>query len=290
MRRLLPILALRALAVGPENYLWLAGINTGESPSNVVGRISPGGAVDEYAVPATAGVLGIGDLTRGAEGDMWFTEPAANRIERVAPTGHPEGFTLPTAGSLPTAPHRSAGRGRDDADLDRRQEGRRPGLPARPLRADQGPLGRTGRRTVVRRRGSDRALSPLAALPGQDRAGEISRRIAEAVARVPRRRGRGTLQGHDRSGAGEDPDSSRRLLDHDDDEAQGVAALRRPGGKEGGGQASSAEPLRRPLLREAGSDLRSARLTPEPLCYLAPSRDPRGPRFLRHEPHQREKN
>jgi virginiamycin B lyase len=92
----------QALAVGAENYLWFAGINTGESPGNVVGRISPGGAVDEYAVPGTAGVLGVGDLTRGPEGDMWFTEPAANRIERVAPTGHPEGFTVPTAGSLPT--------------------------------------------------------------------------------------------------------------------------------------------------------------------------------------------
>jgi hypothetical protein len=33
----------QALAVGPENYLWFGGINTGESPSNVVGRISPAG-------------------------------------------------------------------------------------------------------------------------------------------------------------------------------------------------------------------------------------------------------
>jgi streptogramin lyase len=91
-----------AMAVGPENYLWFAGINTAETPSNVVGRISPGGAVDEYTVPNTASVLGVGGLTRGPEGDMWFTEPAANRIERVAPTGHPEGFTLPTPGSRPT--------------------------------------------------------------------------------------------------------------------------------------------------------------------------------------------
>jgi virginiamycin B lyase len=92
----------QAIAVGPENYLWFAGINSGETPSNVVGRISPAGAVDEYAVPGTAATLGVGDLTRGPEGDMWFTEPAANRIERVAPTGHPEGFTVPVSGSLPT--------------------------------------------------------------------------------------------------------------------------------------------------------------------------------------------
>jgi virginiamycin B lyase len=91
-----------ALAVGPENYLWFAGSNHGPTPSNVVGRISPGGAVSEYTIPGTGSVLGVGGLTRGPEGDMWFTEPAANRIERVAPTGNPEGFTVPTPGSLPT--------------------------------------------------------------------------------------------------------------------------------------------------------------------------------------------
>jgi virginiamycin B lyase len=92
----------QALAVGPENYLWFGGINTGESPSNVIGRISPAGAVEEHALANTAGVLGIGGITRGPEGDMWFTEPAANRIERISPTGHPEGFTLPSAGARPT--------------------------------------------------------------------------------------------------------------------------------------------------------------------------------------------
>jgi streptogramin lyase len=91
-----------ALAVGSEGYLWFAGANHGSTPSNVVGRISPAGAVDEYTVPETASVPGIGGLTRGPEGDMWFTEPAANRVERVAPTGHPEGFTLPVPGSRPT--------------------------------------------------------------------------------------------------------------------------------------------------------------------------------------------
>lgn len=93
---------IQALAVGPENYLWFAGINRGETPSNIVGRISPGGAAEEHAIPATAETLGVGGLTRGPEGNMWFTEPAANRIERVGPAGHAEGFPVPTAGSLPT--------------------------------------------------------------------------------------------------------------------------------------------------------------------------------------------
>jgi virginiamycin B lyase len=91
-----------ALAVGAEGYLWFAGQNHGPTPSNVVGRISPGGAVDEFTVQNTATVLGVGGLTRGPEGDMWFTEPSADRIERVSPAGHPEGFTLPVTGSRPT--------------------------------------------------------------------------------------------------------------------------------------------------------------------------------------------
>jgi len=92
----------QALAVGPENYLWFAGINRTGTPSNVVGRVSPGGATEEHAIAATAETLGIGGLTRGPEGNMWFTEPAANRIERVGPSGQAEGFAVPTAGSLPT--------------------------------------------------------------------------------------------------------------------------------------------------------------------------------------------
>ena len=91
------------IAVGPENYLWFGGINTGESPGNVVGRISPAGAVDEYAISDTASVLGIGGLTRGPEGDMWFTEPAADRIERIKPTGGP-GPTATSGSPRKTAP------------------------------------------------------------------------------------------------------------------------------------------------------------------------------------------
>ncbi len=45
---------------------------------------------------------------------------------------------------------------------------------------------------------------------------------------------------------------------------------------------------RPPHLRRFHRGGRARRLTP--LCYLAASRDPRGPRFLRDEPHQREKN
>src|SRR5689334_8841548 len=91
-----------ALAVGPEGSLWFAGSHRGTDPANLVGRIVNGGALDEHKVPESGSVLGVGDLTLGPEGNMWFTEPAANRIERAAPGATPEGFTLPVPGSRPT--------------------------------------------------------------------------------------------------------------------------------------------------------------------------------------------
>lgn len=91
-----------ALAVGPEGSLWFAGSHRGTEPANLVGRIINGGAIEEHKVPAPESMLGVGDLTLGPEGYMWFTEPSANRIERAAPGGTPAGFTLPNSGSRPT--------------------------------------------------------------------------------------------------------------------------------------------------------------------------------------------
>jgi streptogramin lyase len=101
--------AAEALAVGPGGDLWFGGVRRGPGPANVVGRISATGAVDEYPVPNSGSTPGVGGLTLGPEGDMWFTQPAANRIERVAPGGSPEGFTLPKPGSRPTGITRLGG-------------------------------------------------------------------------------------------------------------------------------------------------------------------------------------
>ncbi len=91
-----------ALAVGPESYLWFAGSNHGPTPSTSSAVSHPAARWAKYTVPGTGNVLGVGGLARGPEGNMWFTEPVANRIERVSPTGSPEGFALPTAGSRPS--------------------------------------------------------------------------------------------------------------------------------------------------------------------------------------------
>jgi virginiamycin B lyase len=92
-----------ALAVGPESQLWFAGTRHGSRPANVYGQISARGIVHEYGVPESGAALGIGGLARGSDGYMYFTEPAANRIERASPgDGGVGGLTVPTPESRPT--------------------------------------------------------------------------------------------------------------------------------------------------------------------------------------------
>lgn len=92
-----------ALAVGPEGNLWFAGSHRGADAANVVGRIVAGGALDERRVPESGSVLGVGDLTFGPDGNMWFTEPVADRILFESPAGgNPGELVLPNPGSRPT--------------------------------------------------------------------------------------------------------------------------------------------------------------------------------------------
>jgi virginiamycin B lyase len=94
--------AAEALAVGAGGHLWFAGVRHGSQPANVVGWISSSGKVHEFTVPNSSSALGVGDLTLGPGDEMWFTEPAANRVGHLAPNGQNGGFTVPTPESRPT--------------------------------------------------------------------------------------------------------------------------------------------------------------------------------------------
>ncbi|HEY5332222.1 MAG TPA: hypothetical protein VIJ21_01635 [Solirubrobacterales bacterium] len=90
------------LTAGAEGYLWFAGVHHGSQPSNVIGWITPNGKVHEDAIPDSGSTLGIGGLTAGPEGGMYFTEPAANRVGRLTPDGLFGGFTVSTPEARPT--------------------------------------------------------------------------------------------------------------------------------------------------------------------------------------------
>lgn len=91
-----------ALAVGPEGELWFAGVHRGANAANVSGRISADGSVEEFPVPESGSAPGVGDLTLGPDGYMWFTEPAAGRIDFEAPSGGGPGILVLEPGTRPT--------------------------------------------------------------------------------------------------------------------------------------------------------------------------------------------
>jgi virginiamycin B lyase len=93
----------QALAVGPERDLWFAGVHRGADAANLSGRISSDGSVEEFPVPESASAPGVGALTLGPDGNMWFTEPTAGRIDFEAPSGGTPGIlVLPNPNSRPT--------------------------------------------------------------------------------------------------------------------------------------------------------------------------------------------
>jgi virginiamycin B lyase len=93
---------IQALRAGPEGKLWFAGVDDrGETPSNFVGWLAPTGEKMSYSIATPAGTAGIADLIPGPGGDMWFTVPAADRIEAIDTAGEGRAFPLP-AGSRPT--------------------------------------------------------------------------------------------------------------------------------------------------------------------------------------------
>src|SRR3989442_14538742 len=54
----------------------------------------------EFPLPAGSAPLGI---TAGPDGNLWFTEPAANKIGRITPAGAGTQFPIPTDSSGPGA-------------------------------------------------------------------------------------------------------------------------------------------------------------------------------------------
>ena len=70
--------------------------------ANVSGRIAGDGSVEEFPVPESGSAPGIGDLTLGPDGYMWFTEPAAGRIDFESPSGGGPGILVLEPGTRPT--------------------------------------------------------------------------------------------------------------------------------------------------------------------------------------------
>jgi virginiamycin B lyase len=89
---------------GSDGNLWFT-----QSTSSEIGRITPSGAISEFALPADSVPTGI---TAGPDGNVWFTENYSDVIGRITPTGtitpfplyyyvgDPEGITAGPDGKL----------------------------------------------------------------------------------------------------------------------------------------------------------------------------------------------
>jgi streptogramin lyase len=92
----------QALAAGPDETLWAAGIDRSESPPrDFLARMSPGAKPGFFIDRGDAGE-GVGELIRGPEGEMWFSVPAADQIVRLDPGAEVLHHLALVAGERPT--------------------------------------------------------------------------------------------------------------------------------------------------------------------------------------------
>jgi streptogramin lyase len=66
------------LTVGPDGNLWFTENSNSSSATGAIGRITPSGAITAFPLPAGDGLanaltVGLGGLTVGPDGDLWFT-------------------------------------------------------------------------------------------------------------------------------------------------------------------------------------------------------------------------
>ena len=82
------------IAKAPDGNYWYT-----QPGANRVARMTPAGAVTEYALPSAAS--NPFDIVAGADGNMWFTQLDGGRIGRISPSGIIAEFTLPNTSSQP---------------------------------------------------------------------------------------------------------------------------------------------------------------------------------------------
>jgi streptogramin lyase len=86
---------------GPDGNLWFTETNGAR-----VGRVTPNGAITEFAMPGArleageeaegaGSVTGYAVITAGADGNLWYADPALPYIGRITPEGVVTRFLLP---------------------------------------------------------------------------------------------------------------------------------------------------------------------------------------------------
>ncbi|HEX5593487.1 MAG TPA: hypothetical protein VFX35_09075 [Solirubrobacterales bacterium] len=94
----------QALVTGPDGNLWFAGIrNVSGGFTDVLGKVTPKGAVTEFALGTHSANLGLSDIVVGPDGNLWFTEGGRTKVGRITTAGQVAEFELPQGTGTPTA-------------------------------------------------------------------------------------------------------------------------------------------------------------------------------------------
>lgn len=98
-----PAVRASALTTGPDGNLWFAGAQPYSNGDDLVGRLGPGNAVQEFPFPpGDSDTPTVPSLAVGSDGNLWEAEGGANRIARVTPAGAITEFSLPAGSSRAT--------------------------------------------------------------------------------------------------------------------------------------------------------------------------------------------
>lgn len=80
---------------GSDGDLWI----TQNGATNAIARLTPSGAVTEFALPTAN--AGPNEITLGNDGAIWFTERTANKIGRITVSGAITEYATPTPNADP---------------------------------------------------------------------------------------------------------------------------------------------------------------------------------------------
>src|SRR5882724_10401411 len=91
------------IITGPDGNLWFTesqgGILDAAPSGGKIAKITPAGAITEYATPTTGGAPA--GIVTGPDGNLWFTESNRNNIGKITPSGVITEYAIPSAGSGP---------------------------------------------------------------------------------------------------------------------------------------------------------------------------------------------
>lgn len=82
------------IAQGADGNMWFTDQGHNEEGRNLIGRITPTGAIAEFPIPTPNS--GPTAIALGSDGNMWFTEARSSKIGSITPAGYVTEYPVPS--------------------------------------------------------------------------------------------------------------------------------------------------------------------------------------------------